>query len=97
MVTKNKHKTIYADVMRIYREDEDYCCIALNMLKHAIADMDTDAMRDAYDKLTKCFDDLIKTTGEISIRFREASEILDNCLDSNRLRKEKNDDEESSI
>lgn len=95
-MTENKHKTIYADVMRVYREDEDYCRIALDMLKHAIADMDTDAMRNAYDKLTKCFDDLTKTVKEISIRFREVSEILDNCLDYNRLRKEKKNEGRSS-
>lgn len=87
--TKNKYKTSYSDVMRVYRESEDYCRMTLDILKYAIADMDTDAMRDAYDKLTRCFDDLTKTVKEISIRFREISEILDDCLDDSRLRKEK--------
>ena len=86
---KNKYKTIYTDIMPVYRESEDYCRMTLDMLKHAIADMDTDMTRDAYDKLAKCFDDLTKTVKEMSIRFREVSEILDNCLDDNRLRKEK--------
>jgi hypothetical protein len=63
--------------------------MTLDILKHAIADMDTDATRDAYDKLTTCFEDLTKTVKEISIRFREVSELLDDCLDDNRLRKEK--------
>ena len=89
MMTKDKYKTIYTGIMPVYRESEDYCRMALDMLKHAIADMDTDATRDAYDKLTKCFDDLAKTVKEISIRFREASELLDDCLDDSRLRKEK--------
>lgn len=94
-MNKNKYKTIYADMVRIYREDEDYCCIALNMLKHAIADMDTDATRDAYDKLTICFDSLTKTVKEVSIRFREVSEFADNCLDDS-LRKEKKGERQSS-
>lgn len=76
-MTRNKYKTICADVVRVYHEDEDCCRMTLDMLKHAIADMDTDATRDAYDKLTKCFDDLTKTVKEISIRFREVSELLD--------------------
>lgn len=75
--------------MPVYRESEDYCRMTLDMLKHAIADMNTDLTRDAFDKLTICFDDLTKTVKEMSIRFREVSEILDNCLDYNRLRKEK--------
>lgn len=88
-MSENKYKTIYTDIMPVYRESEDYCRMTLDMLKHAIADMDTDATRDAYDKLTICFDDLAKTVKEISIRFREVSELLDDCLDDNRLRKEK--------
>lgn len=92
-MSKNKYKTIYTDIMPAYRESEDYCRMTLDMLKHAIAGMDVDAMRDAYDKLVKCFDDLTKTVKEISIRFREASELLDDCLDdSRRLRKEKKDE-----
>lgn len=91
-MNKDKYKTIYTGIMPVYRESEDYCRMTLDMLKYAIAEMDTDAMRDAYDKLTVCFDDLTKTVEEISIRFREVSEILDNCLDYNRLRKEKKDE-----
>lgn len=87
-MNKNKYKTIYSDIMPVYRESEDYCRMTLDMLKHAIAGMDTDATRDAYDKLTKCFDDLAKTVSEISTRFREASELLDSYLDDS-LRKEK--------
>lgn len=83
-VNKNKYKTIYADIMPVYRESEDYCRMTLDMLKHAIAEMDTDATRGAYDKLTICFNDLTKTVEEISIRFREVSELLDDCLDDNR-------------
>lgn len=88
-MNENKYKTSYSDIMPVYRESEDYCRMTLDMLKHAIADMDTDVMRDAYDKLTVCFDDLTKTVKEMSIRFREVAEILDNCLDYNRLRKER--------
>lgn len=87
-MSENKYKTIYTDIMPVYRESEDYCRITLDMLKHAIADMDMDATRDAYDKLTIRFDDLTKTVGEISIRFREVSELADSCLDDG-LRKEK--------
>lgn len=83
-MTKNKYKTIYADIMPVYRESEDYCRMTLDMLKHAITSMDTDMARDAYDKPTKCFNGLAKTVEEISIRFREVSEILDDCLDDNR-------------
>ena len=83
-MTKNKYKTIYADIMPAYRESEDYCRMTLDMLKHAITGMDTDMARDAYDKLTKCFNGLAKTVEEISIRFREVSEILDDCIDDNR-------------
>lgn len=89
-MNENKYKTIYTDIMPAYRESEDYCRMALDMLKHAITGMDTDMTRDAYDKLTICFDDLTKTVKEISIRFREASKLLDDCIDdSRRLRKEK--------
>ena len=95
-MTKNKYKTIYTDIVPVYRESEDYCRMTLDMLKYAIAEMNTDATRDAYDKLVKCFDDLTKTVGEISTRFREVSEILDNCLDYNRLRKAKKDERQSS-
>lgn len=94
-MTKTKYKTIYTDITPAYRESEDYCRMTLDMLKHAIADMDTDATRDAYDKLTTCFDDLAKTVKEILTRFREASELLDDCLDYNRLRKEKKDERQS--
>lgn len=87
-MSENKYKTSYSDIMPVYRESEDYCRMTLDMLKHAIAGMDADATRDAYDKLTKCFDDLTKTVKEISIRFREASELADSYLDDS-LRKEK--------
>lgn len=93
-MSENKYKTICADVVRVYHEDEDYCRMTLDMLKHAIADMDADATRDAYNKLTKCFDDLAKTVKEISIRFREASKLLDDCLGN--LRKEKKDEGQSA-
>lgn len=82
-MSENKYKTSYSDIMPVYREAEDYCRMTLDMLKHAITGMDTDMMRDAYDKLVKCFDDLTKTVGEISTRFREASAILDDCLENN--------------
>ena len=90
-MTKNKYKTIYTDIMPVYRESEDYCRMTLDMLKHAITDncLDRPVLEDAFSKLTICFDDLTKTVKEMSMRFREVSEILDNCLDYNRLRKEK--------
>lgn len=90
-MSENKYKTIYTDIMPAYRESEDYCRITLDMLKHAIADMDTDAMRDAYNKLTKCFDDLAKTVEEISIRFREVSEFADSYLDDSLRKERKNE------
>lgn len=80
-MNENKYKTIYSDIMPAYRESEDYCRMALDMLKHAIAGMDVDAMRDAFDKLTEYFDDLTKTVEEVSTRFREVSALADSCLD----------------
>lgn len=82
-MNENKYKTIYSDVIPVYREDEDYCRMALDMLEHAIDELDKSAIEDAFGKLAKCFDGLTKTVGEISIRFREASELLDDYLENN--------------
>lgn len=87
-MNKNKYKTIYSDIIPVYRESEDYCRMTLDMLKYAIADLDKPEIRSAFSNLTKCFDDLTKTVKEISIRFREVSELADSCLDDG-LRKEK--------
>lgn len=81
--SENKYKTSYSDIMPVYRESEDYCRMTLDMLKHAIDELDKSAIEDAFGKLAKYFDGLTKTVGEISTRFREASELLDDCLENN--------------
>ena len=81
---KDKYKTIYKGIMPAYYEDEDYCHIVINKLRETIARGDRAQIADAYGELTKYFNDLAKTVKEISIRFREASELLDDCLDDSR-------------
>jgi hypothetical protein len=83
-MTKNKYKTIYADIMPVYREDEDYCHIAIDKLRETIARGDRAQIADAYGELTKYFDDLTETARVISKRFKQMSELLDEQLDDEK-------------
>lgn len=83
-MTKNKYKTIYADVVRVYREDEDYCHIALDKLRETIARGDRAQIADAYDELTKYFNYLTETVGAISKRFKQMAELLDEQLNDGK-------------
>lgn len=84
MVSKDKYKTIYKRLMPVYREDEDYCRIAIDKLRETIARGDRAQIADAYGELTKYFNDLTETVGVISKRFKQTSELLDEQLDDRK-------------
>nr|DAU13311.1 MAG TPA: hypothetical protein [Caudoviricetes sp.] len=81
---KDKYKSIYKSLMPVYREDEDYCRIALDKLRETISRGDRAQIADAYGELTKYFNYLTETVGVISKRFKQMSELLDEQLDSKR-------------
>lgn len=80
--SEDKYKTIYTDIMPVYREDEDYCRTAIGKLRETIARGDRAQIADAYGELTKYFNDLTETVGTISKRFKQVSELLDEQLDN---------------
>ena len=83
-MSENKYKTIYTDIIPVYRESEDYCRMAIDKLRHTIASGDRAQIADAYGELTKYFDDLTETVNVISKRFKQMAELLDDQLNDER-------------
>lgn len=81
---ENRYKTIYTDIMPVYRESEDYCRMAIGKLRETIARGDRAQIADAYGELTKYFNDLTETVNVISERFKQVSELLDEQLNDGK-------------
>ena len=81
---KDKYKSIYKSLMPVYREDEDYCHIAIDKLRETIARGDRAQIADAYGELTRYFNYLTQTVGVISKRFKQTCELLDEQLDDEK-------------